>query len=149
MKYADDWLKIRRNELNRGFVKALLPNASDVSWRCKRAGESKIEKVPRDTQGQKSSKDMANSRSLVSTIGAQASPKGGGAEPGVRKGKRSLLTSHTRCKCSVEITHNSLKVKLGIKVIKFLESLISWEVTVGQGSEYHLTPVRGLLHIAA
>ena len=25
-----------------------------------------------------------------------------GTEPGVRKGKRSLLASHTRCKCSME-----------------------------------------------
>ena len=37
--------------------------------------ESKIEKVPRGIQGEKSSKDMASSRNLVSTIGAQASPK--------------------------------------------------------------------------
>ena len=35
---------------------------------------SKIEKVPRGIRGEKSSKDMANSRNLVSTIGAQASP---------------------------------------------------------------------------
>ena len=34
----------------------------------------KIEKVPRGNPGEKSSKDMANSRNLVSTIGAQASP---------------------------------------------------------------------------
>ena len=39
---------------------------------------SKIEKVPRGIQGGKSSKDMASSRNLVSTIGAQASPKKGG-----------------------------------------------------------------------
>ena len=38
---------------------------------------SKIEKVPRGIQGEKSSKDMASSRNLVSTIGAQASPKNG------------------------------------------------------------------------
>ena len=58
---------------------------------------------------------MAFLRNLVSTIGAQASPKnGGGAEPGVRKGKGSLLTCNTRCKCSLEITNNSVKVKLGI-----------------------------------
>ena len=68
-------------------------------------------------------------------------------EPGVRKGKRSLLACYTRCKCSMETTHNSVKVKLGIKVIKLLESLIGWEVTVGQGSECHLTFVRGILHI--
>ena len=38
----------------------------------------KIKKVPRGIQGEKStssSKDMASSRNLVSTIGAQASPK--------------------------------------------------------------------------
>ena len=35
---------------------------------------SKIEKVPRGIRGEKSSKDMATSRNLVSTIGAQASP---------------------------------------------------------------------------
>ena len=48
----------------------------------------------------------------------------------------------------METTHNTVKVKLGIKVIKLVESLIGWEVTVGQGSEYHLTLVRGRLHIA-
>ena len=29
-----------------------------------------------------------------------------GTEPGVRKGKRSLLACHNRCKCSMETTHN-------------------------------------------
>ena len=38
---------------------------------------SKIEKVPRDIRGEKSSKDMTSSRNLVSTIGAQTSPKMG------------------------------------------------------------------------
>ena len=38
-------------------------------------------------------KDMASSRNLVSTIGAQASPTMG-TEPGVGKGKRSLLACH-------------------------------------------------------
>ena len=32
--------------------------------------------------------------------------------------------------------------------MKLVESLIGWEVTVGQGSECHLTFVRGILHIA-
>ena len=59
--------------------------------------EGKIEKVPRGIRGEKSSKDMASSRNLVSTIGALEVPKWG-MEPGVRKGKRSLLASHTRCK---------------------------------------------------
>ena len=39
--------------------------------------QSKIEKVPRGIRGEKSSKDMASSRNLVSTIGALASPKVG------------------------------------------------------------------------
>ena len=68
-------------------------------------------------------------------------------EPGVRKSKRSLLACHTRCKCSMETTHNLVKVKFGIKVMKLVESLIGWEVTVGQRSECHLTFVRGRLHI--
>ena len=32
-----------------------------------------------------------------------------GTEPGVRKGKRSLLACTTRCKCSMETTHNRLR----------------------------------------
>ena len=47
-----------------------------------------------------------------------------GTEPGVRKGKLSLLACHTRCKYSMETTHNSVKVKIGIKVITLVESLI-------------------------
>ena len=35
---------------------------------------SKIEKEPRGIRGEKSNKDMANSKNLVSTIGAQTSP---------------------------------------------------------------------------
>ena len=65
-----------------------------------------------------------------------------GTESGVRKGKRSLLACHIRCKCSTETTHNSVKVKLGIKDIKLVESLIGLEVTVGQGYECHLTFVK-------
>ena len=42
---------------------------------CKCIIPSKIEKVPRGIRGEKSSKDMASSRNLVSTIGALASPK--------------------------------------------------------------------------
>ena len=48
----------------------------------------------------------------------------------------------------METTHNSVKVELGIKVKQLEESLVGWEVTVGQGSECHLTFVRGRLHIA-
>ena len=48
----------------------------------------------------------------------------------------------------METTRNSVKVKVGIKVMKLVENLIGWVVTVGQGSECHLTFVRGTLHIA-
>ena len=60
-----------------------------------------------------------------------------GTEPGVRKGKRSLLARHTSCKFSMETSHNSVKIKISINVMKFVESLIGWEVTVGQCSECH------------
>ena len=49
----------------------------------------------------------------------------------------------------METTLNSVKVKFGIKVMKLVESLIGYEITVpGQGSECHLTFVRGGIHIA-
>ena len=69
-------------------------------------------------------------------------------EPGVRKGKRSLLACNIRCKCSMETIHNSMKVKIGFKVTELVESLIGREVTVGQGLECHLALLRGILHIA-
>ena len=47
-----------------------------VKW-CFNRESSKIEKVPRGIRGEKSSKDMASSRNLVSTIWALASPKMG------------------------------------------------------------------------
>ena len=76
------------------------------------------------------------------------SPKGGRNKVS-EKGKRSLLTYNTRCKCSMETTRNAGKAKLGIKVMKLVESVIGLEVTVtGQGPECHLTFVRGKLHIA-
>ena len=77
---------------------------------------SKIEKIPRGIQSEKSSKDTISLRNMVLTIGAQVKPKRG-TEPGVRKGKSSPLACHIRCKCSMETTHNSMKVKLSIKVM--------------------------------
>ena len=54
----------------------LLHNFIDIIYCISFASlTSKIEKVPRGIQGEKSSKDLANSRNLVSTIGTQASPK--------------------------------------------------------------------------
>ena len=78
--------------------------------------QCKIEKVQRGIQGEKSSKDMASLRNLVSTIEAQASPKRG-TETGIRKSKRSLLACNTRHKCSMETCRNFVKVKVGIKVM--------------------------------
>ena len=86
-----------------------------------------IEKVPRSILGEKSSKDTASSRNLVSTIEAQESPEKG-TGPGVRKGKHSLLACHTRCKCSMETTHNSVKVKgqgHGMASIEKLKGLVT------------------------
>ena len=57
-------------------------------------------------------------------------------------GKHSLLACHTRCKCSVETTRNSVIVKLGIKVIKLVKSQISLEVNLS-GSKCRLTFVKG------
>ena len=94
--------------------------------------------------GEKSRKDTASSGKLVSTIGKSTKR---GTEPGVRKDKRSQMACQTRCKCSMENTRKSVKVKFGIKVMELVESLIGWEVTVGEGSECHLRFVRGRLHI--
>ena len=44
-----------------------------------------------------------------------------GKEQGVGKGKYSKLSCHTRCKYSIETTRNSVKVKLGMKVIEIGE----------------------------
>ena len=83
--------------------------------------ESKIEKVPRGIQYKKSRYGKFGKTSL-NNWSISNSPKGE-TEPGVRKGKRSLLANHTRCKCSMETTRNSMKVNSGIKVMK-----IGWKV---------------------
>ena len=55
-----------------------------------------------------------------------------GTELGVRKGKRSLLACHIRCKYSMETTRNlvPVKVNIGNKVIKLVENLIGCGITV-------------------
>ena len=51
-------------------------------------------------------------------------------EPGVRKGKCSLLALVACIHVwSMETTRNCVKVMLGIRVMKLAESLIGWEVT--------------------
>ena len=78
---------------------------------------SKIEKVPRGIQCEKSRKDTTSSvKTGLSYI--SISPKKGGTEPGVQKRKRSLLASHIRWKCSIKITRYSVKAKPDIKVMK-------------------------------
>ena len=106
---------------------------------------SKIEKVPRGIRGEKSSKEEV--RGIWSQQLEHYQVPKWGTEPGVRKDKHSLLACHTRCKCSMETTRNSVKVKVGIKVMKLVESLIGWVVTVGEGSEIQLTFMRGKLNI--
>ena len=56
------------------YTTSMSDKIDDKSLSVKLAIESKNEKVPRGIRGEKSSKDMASSRNLVSTIGAQASP---------------------------------------------------------------------------
>ena len=109
--------------------------------------KSKIEKVPRGIRGEKSSKDKTNSMNLISTIESQTSPKMGGRNQ--VSGRVSASCWHATSVAMLhESTHNWVEVKVDIKVMKWVESLIGWEVTVGQGSECHLTFMRGKLHIA-
>ena len=90
------------NSSNLHITSKLLKQGSDIA-----SSESKIEKVPRGIRGEKSSKDMASSRNLALTIGAQASPTiGGRNQVSGRQGKRPLLACHTRWECPTENTHN-------------------------------------------
>ena len=77
---------------------------------------SKIEKVPRE--GYSKSIVRKNNdkfgKGLVSTSRTYASPKGTG--PGVRRSKRPLSACHTRRKCSIETTPNSVKGRGRYKV---------------------------------
>ena len=85
----------------------------------------------------------------ISKNGAQASPKiGGRNQVSGRVSVPCWLATPVANAPLKQTTHNSVKVKFGIKVMKLVESLIVWEVTIGQGSECHLTFVRGRLHIA-
>ena len=66
----------KETETKSGTINAVLHSSKTEGVLLKTA-ISKIEKVPRGIRGEKSSKDMASSRNLVSTIGALASPKMG------------------------------------------------------------------------
>ena len=67
---------------------------------------SKFEKVPRGIQDEKSSKDMASSRNLVSPTGAQACPKkGDGTRAGIHKDSKYILKSTILLKlCNSDLT---------------------------------------------
>ena len=73
---------------------------------------SKIEKVPRGIRGEKSSKDTASSRNLVSTIGALASPKMG----------RNQVSGRVQ-------TYKFISFSRSCKYTLFLFSLLIWFVT--------------------
>ena len=67
--------KRRLNEVVDAFLEQwILPLLLVKASRLEIILKDKIEKVPRGIRGEKSSKDMASSRNLVSTIGAQLSP---------------------------------------------------------------------------
>ena len=81
-----------------------------------------------------------------------------GAHPSLKKAGRSQKSRRVSVPCwhaspvanapLKPLTCNSVKVKVGIKFMKLMESLISWDVTVtGQGSGCHLTFVRRRHHI--
>ena len=91
---------------------------------------------------------MASSRILVLTIGAQASPKMGGRNQVSGRVSVSYWHATPLANAPWKPLISFLKVKFGTKVTKLVDSLIGWEVTVGQGSECYLTLVRGILHIA-
>ena len=82
----------------------------------------KFKKLPANIQGEKSTNSCLNNWSI--------SKSAKWTEPGVRKGRRSVMACRIRCKCSMITAHNSVKVKLGIKVIELVKSHIDWEVTV-------------------
>ena len=73
--YSD--IDIRDITLGQGYDKPLAHGQQFSEISRSNMAKSKIEKVPRGIRGEKSSKDMASSRNLVSTIGALASPKMG------------------------------------------------------------------------
>ena len=83
----------------------------------------KIEKVPRNIQGESIEKRLRKfGKTGLNNWSINKSLKG--TETGVRKVKLSMRACHTRCKCSMETTRIFVKVKLGIKVLEFVKSLI-------------------------
>ena len=103
---------------------------------------SNIEKVPRGIRGETSSKDMASSRNLVSTIGTLARSQKGGTEPGVRKGKRSLLLAcHTRCKCYMETINHKITLYEVIVAINNANGEVFIRKRAPSTARYHNPPI--------
>ena len=75
---------------------------------------------------------MASSRNLVSTIGALASTKIGDV-PGVGRVSVPCWLATPVANAPWKPLHNSVKVKLGIKVMKLVESLIGRESLLVKG----------------
>ena len=89
------------------YIIHILTLTDDTILTCHKIEFSKIEKGPRGIRGEKSSKDMASSRNHVSTLGAQASPTmGDGTRCPEGLAFPAGILYHTRCKCSMETTHN-------------------------------------------
>ena len=88
---------------------------------------SKIEKVPRAIQGESRVKHGKFEESGLNNWSTSKSQKGGRNQVSGR-GSVPCWHCHTRCKCYMETIHNY------VKVMKWVESLIGSEVTVGQGS---------------
>ena len=94
---------------------------------------------------------MTSSGRMVSTLEQMQVPNGTG--PGVRRSKRPLLASRTRCNVLWKPPKFGNKVKIGIKVqfgIKFANRCNVWSIegviVYGHVPECHVTFGRGRLH---
>ena len=79
-----------------------------IKWKLNRRGEI-LQAKSRKYQGVFEVKSRVKTWQVLGIWSQQLEHKQvprWGTEPGVRKGKRSLLACHTHCKCSMETTHN-------------------------------------------
>ena len=121
----------------------------DIEFTClKELLVSKIEKVPRGIRGEKSSKRHGKFEEFGLNNWSISKSQNGG---------RNQVSGRVSVPCwlATPVANAPWKPLIirwrsssAVKVMKLVESLIGREVTVGQGSECHLTFVRGLLHIA-
>ena len=110
----------------------------------------KIE-VPRDVRNSKGPYTWQVQERMVSTLEQMQVPNGTG--PGVRRSKRPLLASRTRCNVLWKPPKFGNKVKIGIKV-QFGNKFANWcnvwsiegVIVNGHVPECHVTFGRGRLH---